>query len=510
MVNDNNSLPLDLWRILWRERAFQWFRENRQYNDFNLDSCLNILKGNATKREAAFSAFWSVYLANDIPPTLGDTQLEQIKQLLEAHPLQNYQVEDLKDLAFVKLHLAGILTTCLIHPDYPVCENPGLITTLEKVLEACSSDLSPDVSETFWSGIQESRKDYRDKFSEELFNRDPLQFSVMLVRGIIGVELSFIRNDQRRYEDAFTLITNYARDIYAITIEEKFSFSETMRYHREYPGFTPYLPHSGCQFDIQEVANIFENIKINPREIRNWNYIIGYCDALKFLGYCGLYDIHNELVEDSNGEEFRGEEYWGRASIFAEERMRLVDSPYPVVTRDMMKQVETEDRLKRDFFPETWEELPEDARKIFVDAEIEWMHDKPDKMVQEIRPILEIALPSVFPFLQLGPKEKGDQRLDLTRMKDAILSNPVVRAAINGVKISNEDKQWAMKDLPEYLIKIIRTRNYFQKDIHKETSSENKREMREKAISLCRELVGIGCRGILPRLMEIKKATHPK
>jgi len=96
-------------------------------------------------------------------------------------------------------------------------------------------------------------------------------------------------------------------------------------------------------------------------------------------------------------------------------------------------------------------------------------------------------------------------------MRDELLNNRVVRASIDGLQIDNRDKAWAKDELPKLLQKVIDTRNYFEKEQHLAGKKSGKNlEMTEKAISVHRELLGIGCVGMLPRLMKIKRAISPK
>jgi len=95
-------------------------------------------------------------------------------------------------------------------------------------------------------------------------------------------------------------------------------------------------------------------------------------------------------------------------------------------------------------------------------------------------------------------------------MKDELLNNTSVQASIEELKIDNRDKKWANDELPEFLQKVVEIRNYFLKEQQfSDKSSAKHRSMVDKAMTIHGELLGIGCEGVLPRLMKIKKATHP-
>jgi len=489
MTATNDSLSKYLWRIQWRERAFQWLREKKQYADFDLDSCIRSLDENPIKRESALAVFWGAYLGSESPPVLNDQQHQRIRKLLEYSPPRDLRPEDIKDLAFVKLHLAGLLAICQIHPDLLIAANPDAAAILEKTLYAYQLANEPEMDTII---------DDPSGWGNRYFYDNLLVFSSVLVGGIARAELSFWRVEQRHYEEAFWDITNGAWDICATMVEGQSS---------ELPSFKPYLPHSGNQFNVQEAADIFEEVKRHSKNIKNWEYIRMGCEAMQHLGYCDLYDWLEEIT-DANGETFGASEYWGRAATFAEDQMRIVGSPIPILTRDATEMIETRERLKRDFFGDLWEETDEKAQEILLDAEIEWIHSRPDKTAKEIRPLLELILPAVFPFLE-HTIQQSNGRLILTRMRDELKTSRVIRALINGLRMSARDKEWVKNELPEFLQKVIRVRNYFEKEQH--LSGKKSREylvMTEAAKTMHNELLGIGCEGVLPRLMKIKQTGH--
>ena len=491
----DNSISSNLWRILWREKGFHWLREERKYQDTVPDSCIRILRDNPAKREAAFALFWGTYLGTEQPPTLVDQHIEEVKHLFEDGHSGAIRVEDIPNIAFVKLHLAGVLAVCLIRPDYPTYENPSLVTILEKAIEAYRLSEPPEID-----------LDDPKAWGRELADKDLFGFSTILLSGIIRVELASIYVSKMMYEGALSHISEGAWDICATTIEQTSEYSdETKRVDFHNNGFLPYLPHLGHEFDIQEAADIFEEIKRHPKDIANWSNVRLYCDVLRYLGYCELYDGLLDGITDSSGEEFGAGEYWGKAITFAEERMQIISCPFHIPTREARERAETEDRLKRDFLFENWRGLPGESLQILVDAEIAWIHGRLSDMMKEFRPFLEMVLPALFVFLRPTIREKGDPRLPLTVMRDDIKGNRMVRASIRGMKIQEHDKQWVISYLPTFLSEVIDLRNYFEKERHQQKSPEKERHMRDKAISVRRTLLGIGCAGILPRLMEIKK-----
>ncbi|MGA8849394.1 MAG: hypothetical protein WB564_06190 [Dehalococcoidia bacterium] len=493
-----SSISSNLWRILWRERGFQWLREEKKYHDIGPDSCIRILRDNPAKREAAFALFWGTYLGTEQPPTLADQHIEEVKHLFEnGHP-GAVGVEDMPNIAFVKLHLAGALAVCLIRPDYPTYENTSLVAILERAIEAYYLSQPPELD-----------LDDPKAWGKELADKDLFGFSTILLSGIIRIELASIRVSQMRYEDALSHISEGAWDICATTIEQATEYSaETGHVDFHNNGFLPYLPHLGHEFDIQEAADIFEEIKKHPKDINDWGSVKLYCDVLKYLGYIELYDGLLDDITDSSGEEFVAGEYWGKAITFAEQRMQIISSPFHILTKEKQERAETEDRLKRDFLSENWRELPGESLQKLVDAEIAWIHGRLGDMMKEFRPFLEMVLPSIFIFLRPTTRERGDPRLPLTVMRDGIKGKQIIQASIRGLKIQEHDKQWVIGYLPTFLNEVIGLRNYFEKERLQQKSPETEEKMRDKAISVRRTLLGIGCEGVLPQLLEIKKICN--
>ena len=70
---------------------------------------------------------------------------------------------------------------------------------------------------------------------------------------------------------------------------------------------------------------------------------------------------------------------------------------------------------------------------------------------------------------------------------------------------------WVKDKLPDFLWKVVDIRNYFEKDLDLPDGVPGKHvKMTEDAVSIHRELLGIGCEGVLPRLLKIKQAAHRK
>ncbi len=98
----------------------------------------------------------------------------------------------------------------------------------------------------------------------------------------------------------------------------------------------------------------------------------------------------------------------------------------------------------------------------------------------------------------------------LTRMRDELLKNKWVQASIDGLKIDTHHKKWAKEELPHFLSDIIDARNYFEKEQYLPGKDSCKRQYLDKAIGIHSKLLGIGCEGVLPRLLKIKQTAVSK
>jgi hypothetical protein len=425
-MTEDSGLSSLLQRIQWRKAVFAWLKERSQFTDSDLDVCLAKLGENPALREAALAAFWGTYLANELPAALSDSQEEKLRSLLERIPASDCNSKEARDLAFVKLNLAVLLAICVIRPDRPISESPIVADMLE---EALATHHLLEESGTVTEIVDDPCGWGHQHFHEDLFT-----FSVVLLGGIAGAELAFWHLEQRRFEDAFLDITNAAWDIYTttITLTADVHTDESIR-----NAFEPYLPHSGGPFSIQETADIFEEVKRHPKSIESWDHIDTGCEAFQFLGKNGAYDLL-ENITDARGQSFAALEYWGKGATFAQERQLVAESPYPILTRPMIERAETRERLRRDFLRDLWTEMDKNSQEILVDGETQWMHGRPDNMVKDIRPMLELVLPSVFPYLEAETKRSDPEgrHLILTRWRDA-LRHSAVQARIDKLKLSD-------------------------------------------------------------------------
>ena len=484
----------------WKAKAFEWLRQKTGYQDFDLDKCLGNLERIPECREAALAAFWGTYLASQEPPNVSDEQIGRIRKILENPRVPDMPKERTEAIAFVNLHLAGVLIVSLISPDHTLSESPTAIKALETGL-AMSSLTGTIVVEDFsyWGSQQ--------------FDQDLFRFSDVLVSGITFVESALWHAENGEYEEAFSLTgRGYQFLCLTISLNELTGWSKS-----NLPGaeglklpiikskrIPYYLPHSGKNFNIQEAADIFEVLKSNSRKVKDWGKVREVCQTLDYTAG-DLYD-QGAPIRDGEGNEWAPIEYWVSAVAFAECQM----SPSELQTyKEEGESREAERRLKRDFFDNLWETLEPDVRELLVEIEIHWDRGQFNDVVMDLRPALEKELAATIPVLKQAyeiPKGPSN-RLVSTRMLN-LLKEDEVRDWIKSHTLA-PDYTFIVKEIPSNLWKVINARNCFEhKDDPFNLQPKSESAMIEDVKSLRKTMLGIGCEGVLVRLAKIKSAVR--
>lgn len=162
--------------------------------------------------------------------------------------------------------------------------------------------------------------------------------------------------------------------------------------------------------------------------------------------------------------------------------------------------------LKRDFFGGLWDNLESKTQQLLAQIEVHSNTNRIADMARDIRPVLELELAATFPLLA-PMADHPDRHLVLTRMKKALEEYPVTRGYIDGLKIRSEDKAFLKDQLPDYLRRVIDCGDYFKEDSYQGDEVKHSR-MAAEALDIRKNLLGIGCEGILQRLATIKKVIH--
>lgn len=479
-------------KIYWRDKVFKWLEQNGNYHTLDLNDCLEGLKRDEVKCGAAIAAFWNVYLNPNDSFSLDEAQLAKIKQLLQStSSVISAQSQELKEKiqakAFVALHLAGIVLISELTPESPSwSEIPSVVEAIEIGLTADS--LTPPVE------IDISRTWGKDCFSKNLFD-----FSQILLSGIVSVEASRWLSHQGRHEDAFSLMANRCGYLYLTTIEGEVVLLENeKRFLQVAPGFTPYLPHSRGEFDIQEVVDLFREIKNHRQSVKDWKLIAESCALLQYFGLAEQFYDPWGIVEDGEGRSaVTAVEFWAGAEAFAEQQMS------PSEFRQYLEEkerTEAQERLKRDFFDGgLWEVFEDDTRAKLEEAEHHWEKKQFGDMVNDLSMAAQSELPAMFPFLKQALHQA--ERSELRQMAYLLTVDTMTQASIKGLKLSKGDEgdeNFVLEKLPRHLKDLASARVPASHLIPQVAQSKNPQEIRKLWL-------GINQPGILPHLARIKK-----
>lgn len=487
-------------RSFWLGKVSRWLTERRHCTETSIDDFVERLEREPDCLEASLAIFWYAYLSNR-RFRLGKSKLKRLRKMTEATSSDMDSIREREQLNLARLYLSGAELIARVRGPESLWEDPVAKNAVQK-----SCTFSSQTAYSFPENLYTLD-------ATVVFEGDLFRFTYMLVLGISNYEAALMYNFEEEREEAFNCCEQ-AMVLAFLHIRD----GEHL--------FKPYLPHSGPfethsgsyhkekGFNTVEAARIFQGIERYPAKIKDWGRIRQICEAIENLSHedSGCNDFENEWISDSEGNNMTAPAYWGRAATFAKEHERIVASPYPIVTKDSIECVETKERLRRDFLADAWEELTPKAQELLADAEVEWIHSRIGNMLKRVRQLLEVTLLFVCPYLK-PTIDQSDSHLILTRMKNMLLSNQVVRGWIEGLRISVPDKVWIKDELPKFLQKVIRTRNYFEKEEYLPGKEPCKSlEMTKDAVSVHSELLGIRCdKGVLPRLLEIKAAiTTPE
>lgn len=114
----------------------------------------------------------------------------------------------------------------------------------------------------------------------------------------------------------------------------------------------------------------------------------------------------------------------------------------PAKFRNKRERQETREILEEYFLDDGLSTALEDVSwDCLISAEISFRHQELGYMVNEIRKLLELELPTML--LTLEPAlNREDRYLILTRMRYDLMNNQIVRAVISSLKIDSDDKTW--------------------------------------------------------------------
>ncbi|MCX5991779.1 MAG: hypothetical protein NTZ04_05560 [Chloroflexi bacterium] len=490
------------WKSWYRGKAWAWLRENKDYWFANVDSHLDNLGGNLGYREAAVALFWTVYLNGEQPLQLTEKQVRQIEAMLGRVPSGGK--DQLDGQAFVKLQLAGTLAVSLIGPDVDL----GKCPTALKAFGVADHLGDTSFLNEFYKGIGEAQNDPywgRDQLDSDLF-----RLSVVLVYGIIALELALWQTKQGKYEEALGAMAVAVYFLYPT----QFHSSDT-RYDDntgKQATFMPwvdrtftYLPHSRGDFDAQDAALVFEEIRAHVDTVRDWGAVQQAC---KQIGQAGFID--DVVLTDRDGTDWEGRVYWEKAATFADCQKRT--------------QRQARENLQDNFLRDVYDELVAEVGQHLLNAETSWLRAGEESadssqyqsqirsMLEEYHSALAELLVYVCPSLNTemdankDDKDNKGPKQPLTRMKKRL---EYERRASQGLAeitghLQREDQNFMWWSLTHCLQRMIDARSYFvHGGKHKHVTTEKKNE----AAKVVRyELLGIeGRESVIKRLVKVKR-----
>ena len=346
--------------------------------------------------------------------------------------------------------------------------------------------------------------------AEDVWNR-----SFTGVTGIVLIELFRMHAIDGQHEQALHLLS---LALYHCSWAIVAAFGEeAVEYWRlKYESYIPTV-----DVDAQATANVFLNLRATG-SAEDWRQVVKDCRTIvTSWGDC-LRD-YDEVIRDGEGIEWDWLSFWQHARGWAEAKLE------PSELLEEMKKAEDErarQRLTAYFFEkDLWNTLSERAQRALVEAERVWFNTKvgrPEAFLNELRITADEILYSVLwePLCRWMDREgvKSTQLLDFQSIREQLsrsrhkpslkqfermLETRALREYVSTLSLSKEDRSFTLKDLPKALRRLRPRRRSGEHDIGRI------RDMKEVS-PIFREFLGIGCRGILPRLVQIGMATADK
>ena len=267
-------------------------------------------------------------------------------------------------------------------------------------------------------------------------------------------------------------------------------------------------------------VDIFEHLR-SYTTTKNWRQIARDCFIISACWKnCFLFgNTRDETVIDNKGWEWDPPEFWQQAKGWAEAKLE------PSELLEEMKKAEdekAEQRLTTYFFEKrSFNAFPERAKQSLIEAEKAWFSTKSgraDRIFNELRIATEEVLYCSFwrPLSEwMDTRRITDPRLlDFQRIRESIseankkpslvefermLKSFALGEFLKPLPLSNVDREFVLNELPKALKQLRSYRRSAEHDL------QRVREPKEIA-PIFKEFLGIGDKGILPRLLEIQKA----
>lgn len=285
--------------------------------------------------------------------------------------------------------------------------------------------------------------------------------------------------------------------------------SETKRFEQVGKAYPPLF-----DVDENEAKEMFESLKACVGSHVDWKQVVRDCEALsKYWGLCVGYEgfEHEATVTDAEGVELTWAQFWNIGQGWATAQLRPSD------LRELHRQEEEEGaerRLRTYFFSSgLWDQMPDRARRSLVEADRVWYSPTKTRFESTLN-ALQVAAETLFHRFFWEPlfeTKGGREMLELVGLDTSLKEkgrNPTLanysgacrhssfKEFLANAKVTENDQRFLIRELPAAFDRLRKLRDSAQHNLKRTWR-------REEVEPVIREFVGIGSRGILPRLVEI-------
>ena len=266
---------------------------------------------------------------------------------------------------------------------------------------------------------------------------------------------------------------------------------------------------------LKEAADMFYSLKQSLSPDLDWKQITRNCNGLAFLPEVGLKVFSGveeyEVIEDEEGAFLSWSEFWNYARGWASSQ--LSPSEYRKMREEDEKD-QSERRLRRYFFHDTWAELSCRARNRLINADLH-MHSSRDggreSLLNELRVAIEETCYQVI-WEPLADNKRPSSEFLREKAKYEKFHHPPrypgiaeytricqqkwYREFLTQQKLDGYDINFLTEDLPYKLSQLKSERNRAEHEIGRSPAAESPQ-------SFYRGFLGIDQKGVLPQLVRI-------
>ena len=362
--------------------------------------------------------------------------------------------------------------------------------------------------------------------------------STLAVTAISYVSLSRVSRIEGRHVDALHYLAEsgrlyeYARPT-PLGIDDMWPLGSDWR-HTEYVGETLMDECvTGIRISLKEITDTFEIIRRGASLIDDWSRIVVDCRTLAGHAYCwkfsefeddvelyrdedeGVDEIlalhfHHARVTEEDGSEVRWGEYWHGAKEWAS--AQLSQSEYRKMRR-LDERDDSERRLEKYFFGDSWSKLPVRAQERVIVADIIWTSYQRVDVEALLNQLQRATGEMCFAFIWdplLGEKIASERLLvniesrmaeDRRQQPDmgdflAICDHSLFAEFLKRRTLEEGEVQFMSEELPVAMRQLRYARNIAEHEMGRSVPGEQIEELYKK-------FLGIGRLGILPELVRV-------